>query len=288
MRLGEVGCDLCELGGFLTETTDLVCRGFARTATGMHELPPFQGGHHTFATDVNDSGQIVGWAENGVRDGTCTDEQVLQFRAAVWEFKPGDRIKLKELRPYGDLATSAATAINDQGVAVGISGDCDQSVGRFSAREAVLWDEHGKPSRIPNLGGTTWHTPMDINEEGDVVGFSNPPGPGDPEGDFIAHAFFWANGASTATDIGALDQDPLSEAFAINAARQVVGVSFGGANGPRAFLWQDGELVNLNDLVETDDVLLSAQDINDHGQITGRLRDAATGRTLAFVATPVE
>ena len=68
----------------------------------------------------------------------------------------------------------------------------------------------------------------------------------------------------------------------------MVGISFGGADGPRAFLWQDGELINLNDLVDTDDVLLSAQDINDLGQITGRLRDAVTGQTLAFVASPVD
>ena len=277
----------CEFGGFLLETTNLICRGFVRTASGMDELPPFRGGNHTFATDVNNGGQIVGWAENGVRDGTCVDDQVLQFRAALWELKQNGGIKLKELRPFGDYATSAATAINDRGVAVGISGDCDQAVGRFSALEAVLWDEHGKPTRIPNLGGTTWHTPMDINEEGDVVGFSNPPGAGDPEGEFIAHAFFWANGASGATDVGTLDEDPLSEAFAINSSRQVVGISFGGADGPRAFLWQDGELIDLNDLVDTDDVLLSAQDINDLGQITGRLRDATTGQTLAFVATPV-
>jgi hypothetical protein len=32
---------------------------------------------------------------------------------------------------------------------------------------------------------------------------------------------------------------------------------------------------------------LSAQDINDAGQITGRVLDAATGEVLAFVANPV-
>jgi hypothetical protein len=47
-------------------------------------------------------------------------------------------------------------------------------------------------------------------------------------------------------------------------------------------------LTNLNDLVDiAPDVLLSAQDINDAGQITGRVLDAATGEILAFVATPV-
>lgn len=279
----------CESGGFLLETTNLICRGFVWKQGDKRELRPFRGGHHTFAADVNNHGQIVGWAENGVRDGTCVDGQVLQFRGALWELRNGlqNWIKLKELRPYRRHSSSAATAINDEGVAVGISGDCDQAVGRFSALEAVMWDENGKPTRIPNLGGKTWHTPMDINERGDVVGFSNPPGAGDPEGEFISHAFYWARGAATATDIGTLGADPFSEAFAINSHRQVVGISFGGAEGARAFIWHEGQLTNLNDLVETDDVLLSAQDINDHGQITGRLRDAVTGQTLAFVATPV-
>jgi hypothetical protein len=69
----------------------------------------------------------------------------------------------------------------------------------------------------------------------------------------------------------------------------VVGISFGGAAGGRAFLWQDGALYNLNDLVDiAPDVLVSAQDINDDGQITGRVRDGVTGEQFMFVATPVE
>jgi probable HAF family extracellular repeat protein len=175
----------------------------------------------------------------------------------------------------------------DGDAAVGISGDCDQAVGRFSARHAVFWDKNGKPVEIPNLGGTTWHTPMDINAQGDVVGFSNPPGPGDPEGEFLAQAFFWPNGTSSATRIGTLEDDAVSEAFAINAQRQVVGISFGGAAGARAFFWQDDVLTDLNDLVDiVPDVLLSAQDINDAGQITGRVRDGVTGEVQMFIATP--
>ena len=78
----------------------------------------------------------------------------------------------------------------------------------------------------------------------------------------------------------------MSEALAINSQRQVVGVSFGGASGARAFLWQNGVLLNLNDIADAaPDVLLSAQDINDAGQITGRVRDAVTGEVVMFVAS---
>jgi probable HAF family extracellular repeat protein len=278
----------CELGGFLPQTTNLICRGFVWESGVMRELPTL-GGNHGFATGVNNRSEIVGWAETPVHDPTCTDAQVLQFRAVLWQPKRGsnEKIKTRELPPLAGDSASAATAINDGGQVVGISGDCDQAVGRFSARHAVLWGKNHKPVEIPNLGGVTWHTPMDINGTGDVVGFSNPPGPGDPEGEFIAHAFLWTNGAPTASDIGTLAGDAFSEAFAINSQRQVVGVSFGGASGSRAFLWQNGAMTNLNDLADIEpDVLLSAQDINDAGQITGRLLDGVTGEVLAFVATP--
>jgi probable HAF family extracellular repeat protein len=130
---------------------------------------------------------------------------------------------------------------------------------------------------------------MDINAQGDVVGFSNPDEPGDEVGDFIARAFLWVRGSATAVDIGTLDDDPLSQAFALNSGGQVVGVSFGGAAGPRAFLYENGELMDLNDLVDiTPDVLMSAQDVNEAGQITGRVRDGVTGVIFAFVATPIE
>jgi probable HAF family extracellular repeat protein len=276
----------CEAGGFLPESASLICRGFVFSQGVMQELPTL-GGHHGFAAGVNNRGEVVGWAETPVHDPTCTSGvQVLQFRAVVWEPKK-NKVKTRELVPFAGDSTSAATAINDRGEAVGISGDCDQAVGRFSARHAVLWSKNGKVTEIPNLGGVSWHTPMDINESGDVVGFSNPAGPGDPEGEFISHAFLWRRGAAKSVDLGTLPGDLFSEAFAINKRGQVVGVSFGGSSGSRAFLWDNGVMTNLNDLAPGNlDVLLSGQDINDDGQITGRLRDYVTGETLAFVATP--
>jgi probable HAF family extracellular repeat protein len=281
----------CELVGFLPQTTDLICRGFVWEGGPMRELPTL-GGNHGFGAGINNAGHIVGWAETAIEDPTCSESsaQKLQFRAVLWDPKDGSngKIKATELPPYPGDSTSAATAINDNGQAVGISGDCDQAVGRYSARHAVLWERNGKVTEVPNLGGTTWHTPMDINLAGDVVGFSNPDEPGDEVGDFIARAFYWPYGGTIAEDLGTLEGDAFSQAFAINARRQVVGVSFGGAAGSRAFIWEGGELIDLNELVDIEpDVLQSAQDINDAGQITGRVRDAATGEILAFIASPV-
>ena len=61
----------------------------------------------------------------------------------------------------------------------------------------------------------------------------------------------------------------------------------GGTNlACRGFVWENGVMHNLNDLVDSDDVLLSAQDINDAGVITGRLLDHVTGETVMYVASP--
>ena len=97
-----------------------------------------------------------------------------------------------------------------------------------------------------------------------------------------------SSGAPTATRPRNAGRRPLSEAFAINAH----------ASGGGRVLRRDGRArgrssggtaccTNLNDLVDVaPDVLLSAQDINDDGQITGRVRDGVTGKVMTFVATP--
>ena len=279
----------CEGGAFLPATNPRqVCRGFVWEDDVMHELPTF-GGTHGFATGVNNLGQVVGWAETTVHDPTCTGVQVLQFRAAMWEPKKG---KMKELPPLPGDSTSAANDINERGQAVGISGDCDQAVGRFSARHGVIW-EKGKPQEVPNLGGISWHTPMDINQRGDVVGFSNPPSARDLQGVFFAHGFLWIYGSDEAIDVGVLAGDSVSQAQAINNQRDVVGVSAGGTVGLRAFLWRDGKLMDLNVLAGPGFgpgqpfQLRSARDINDVGLITGDVLETSSGQIFTYVAIPI-
>jgi probable HAF family extracellular repeat protein len=277
----------CEEGAFLPQS-NRICRGFVWENGTMRELPPL-GGNHSFGTDVNNRGLVVGWAETPVHDPTCSVSaaQKLQFRAALWDPKDGSKgkVKVRELPPLGDDSTSAATAINDERQVVGISGDCDQAVGRYSARHAVLWEKNRKPIEIPHLGGDAWHTPMDINDRADVVGFSNPgPGP-----DFLPHAFLWTYGAPRSEDLNVLPGDEWSQAFGINSQGQVVGRSCGEVC--RAVVWQDGNIIELRSLVDPAFTeghhLAAARHINDDGQITGNLVELSTGRNLAFVATPI-
>lgn len=259
--------------------TGRICQGFRWQNGQMTALPPFPGGYSSYATGVNNRGQIVGWAENSVHDPTCdTTMQILQFRAVIWQ-PDGE---MQELPPLPGDSTSAATAINDRGQVVGISGDCGIAVGGVSARHAVLW-ENGVPQDLGNLGGDAWNTPTAINNRGVIVGFANlTPG--------IARtfeAFIWTASAGMKS-LGKISGDLRSEALGINERGQIVGLSRGGPNVFRAVLWQDGQLFDMNGLtVPGSPFLLLAGDIDQQGHIVGEALNTNTGESPAFVATPV-
>lgn len=253
----------------------------------MRGLPNFPGGNNGFATGANNLGEVVGWAENGVHDDACVAPQVLQFRPAMWTLGPPDVIH--ELSLYQDDTSGAATAINDDGQIVGISGICDQAVGRHTAKHAVLW-ENGGVTDLGNLGAEWWNTPTAINEDGVIVGFA-----GDPafvEGD-VLHAFIWTR------EHGMRELKPLqgrtpehvdSEAYGINEDGVVVGVSCDvNAVDCRAVVWDHSDIpVDLNDLKgDYPAHLESAKDINNKGEITGRaITDPNTGARTAYLALP--
>jgi len=260
--------------------TGKVCKGFRWVNGAITALPPFLGGLNSYATAVNNRGEIVGWAENGVADPTCnTAVQTLQFRAVIWE--PDGT--MKELPPLPGDSTSAATAINDLGQVVGISGACGIAVGGVSAAHSVLW-QNGVPTEIPNLGGHTWNTPTAINNQGSVVGFSLPAG---QDGTRNFEAFLWTQ-AGGLTRLGKLPGDIRAEALGVNEKNQVVGLSRGGPHLFRAFIWQNGVISDLNCLTVPGSLfLLFANDINDRGEISGEAFDPNTLAGPAFRGTPV-
>ncbi len=257
------------------------CLGFVWEDGRMQALPTL-GGNNGFATGANNLGAVVGWAENSVHDPTCTPPQVLQFRPVVWE--PLTR-RAHALAVLPGDTSGAATAINDRGQVAGISGTCDQAVGRYTAAHAVLWD-NGTVIDIGNLGDNAWNTPMAIDQRGDIAGFAALPG-SDPDGPTL-HAFLWTRGGGI-RDLGTLPGDAISEALGINNLRQVVGLSCNASGACRAFLWQGGVMTDLNTLVAPgySGVLTDAQDINDRGEITGQASIASTGEVPAFLAVPV-
>jgi probable HAF family extracellular repeat protein len=256
------------------------CRGFAWEKGRMRPLMPLPGGTHSFAAGANNIGEITGWAENGVVDDTCVAPQKLQFKPVVWG--PGRRAA-RALPLIGDDTSGAATAINDRGQAVGISGICDIAVGRYSAAHAVLWDS-GRAIELKGFDTPYWNTPNAINRRGDVVGFMGTPG--DIDGNLF-RAFVWISGSARIQQIPPLPGDVYASAQGINDSRQVVGTSCKeGGVGCRAFLWENGVIHDISLQPGYTGVLTSAQDINNFGVITGRAVDAA-GIRKAFVAVPL-
>ena len=259
--------------------TGYTCLGFVWEKGVMKALPTL-GGNNGYAAAANNRGQVVGWAENTVHDPTCVPPQVLQFRAVLWE---PHKNKTQELPPLPGDTSGAATAINDKGQVVGISGTCDQAVGRLTAKHAVLW-EKGRVIDLGNLGEFHWNTPTAINHHGDVAGFASLPS--DPD-NAVLRAFLWTRRGGI-QNLGTLPGDVSSQASGINDRGQVVGVSCDAANVCRAFLWEDGVMKDLNTLTAPGYTghLFSAQDINDRGEITGRAIDGETGERVAFLARP--
>jgi probable HAF family extracellular repeat protein len=262
--------------------------GFVWQNNQMRGLPNFPGGNNGFATGANNLGQVVGWAENGFHDPNCCCTQVLQFLPAVWDIGSGDQIH--DLPLITGDSSGAATAINDHDQIVGISGICDQAVGRHTAKHAVLWENGTVTDIYPNAPAPWWNTPTAINQRGDVVGFA-----GDPafvEGD-IVHAFLWTR------EDGIRQLKPLqrrvpphvdSEAYGINEARQIVGISCDADFVDcRAVVWNNGTVpTDLNELKGSYSAHLeSAKDINNKGEITGRAFDPTTGVLTAYLAVPV-
>jgi probable HAF family extracellular repeat protein len=272
--------------GLSPDAAKYTCIAFVRDQAGMHRLP-LRGGDNSFAASMNNHGQVVGWAETASPDSTCVHETDRGFVAVLWDLGSGRMI---DLLPYDDDKASAATTINDRGQVAGISGDCDQSVGRHTARHAVLW-EHGVPQLLRS-DATSWNTPASMTQLGDIIaGFSNTPG-ADPVSPTL-RAVLWTTRddlcpkvpGTNMCVIAPLEGHTSAQAWGVNQFGQVVGTS---CAGPvcRAFLWENGKTLDLGQLTtDYQNPLINAMDINVRGEITGRAR-RPDGTHVAVVLVP--
>ncbi len=208
------------------------------------------------ARAVNASGTIAGWVldDNG-------------FQSVIWS----NGAAPAALGPY-----AFAHALNDDGVVTGAYFNTGN--GGDNTLRAYMWSAGGTPTVLPSLGGNTSEG-NGINNHGDVVGDSFRPA------SLNEIAVLWSASGAMA-DLGTFG-GPASSARDINNHRQIVGYAHNAAGAPRAFLSEaGGPLVDLNTLLPPDSgwVLLSANAINDAGQIVGE--GSLNGEPRAFLLTP--
>ena len=244
---------------------DLVCGTSANEpvvwqAGRRTPLPPVDGMPGGFAHDAALSGTIVGSVLN---DLFGTELPV------VWDSPdgPGSVLKL----PRGAIGT--ALAINERGEIAGNAGGLP-----------VIWPSSRRPPRrIPMLAGGSGGELLDINDIGDSAGRTIFP-------DGTNEAMLWIASSRTVVGLGSFD-DAFSIANALNDARQVVGTS-SSVDGARAFLWEAGQLHDLNSLVVATSepflALIEAVGIDESGTIAATaLVDTALGpQSRLAILTP--
>lgn len=221
------------------------------------------GGASGVANSVNNRGEVVGGASNGVPDklsyldtnnwGFGPFPANTQSRAFVWV----DGF-LSDLGTLGG-ADSIALLNNDKGQVVGLSYVNDVPVfGDFPATATFIW-EHGQMKSIGgHFTGALW-----LSNRGDIVGVSNlvndPPFP---------HAFLWDG--TFLRDIGTLGGD-WSTADFITENGLITGYSETVA-GTHAlghpYLWRNGKMIDLGPPKAGLNCAAGAS-VNIHGQVVG-------------------
>jgi len=263
------GEDICGIG------THHVCLPFLWQRGHMSALPTL-GGNNGEASAVNMRGQIVGFAENGALDTTCpagtTNNRVAL--PAMWENGTAKPLPLVS----GDV-DGFAFWINDQGQAVGYSGNCTVATHGASWKNNVI-------SVLHDLGNGA--LAQSINNRGQISGQV-----GSADGS-TAVAGVWLNGADgPVTEIHLPLGAAVAFASGINDRGQVVGSSLDAHfNWSHSFIWQDNVLTNLDTLFPASANLnpIMANKINERGQISGMaivMSGPHKGDVHAFLATPV-
>lgn len=183
------------------------------------------------------------------------------------------------------------TALNNRSQVIGVSsvaadpGACLNNADPANCH--IFFWHNGKLTDLntDTIGGSPI-TANALNDAGDVVGAAAFP-------DRPFDAYIWRKGE--ARDLGVVDDDCFSEAFVINSRDQIAGGSIPCAgNFLRAFLWENGAMVDLNAVASPSILhLIEVEAINDRGEIGGvgvppgcsEFTDAVCGH--AFLLIPV-
>lgn len=268
------------------------------------DLPPGEGGP---ALDVNDAGQVAGWFRPQATYGALAFVHDASGLTVIYP-------------PAGSF--SQALALNNDGWIVGATADGTDYYKAFLWQKGVMtlipptWGPRSLASDLNELGAAVgwmgtgphidahpfvWHdgvmtdlglvetafsgTATGINNRGEIIVSMRIRHPSDPG--FVIRGFVVSHGLMH--DLGVLPGYEWSPGFGINEISQVVGLcSHPNPNDLRAFIWQNGVMRDLNELVLAGRsvVVQIATAINDFGQIAAYGYDAKSD-VVAFLLTPV-
>lgn len=272
--------DFCGFNAYGVAKSFTTCLPFAWQNGVMTKLPTL-GGPNGIAMSINNRSEAVGYAETTGRDpnGPCG---VLQFLPVLW-----GKTGVTPLKTFPGDADGMAASINDNGQIVGATGSCapfDPNSGlSLLEKHAMLWQE-GMAIDLGNLGGDGGfggHHACSINNQGQVAGHS------DLTGDSTFHTFLWT-WETGMKDLGTLPGDFASTAISINDRGAISGTSMDSNFNPRAFVWENGTMTDLNAAASSNPqklYLLAAYSINARGEIVGIAVNAA-GDPHGFLAVP--
>lgn len=244
-------------------------KGFMIDNGVFFDMGTLPGGNWSEAYAVNDAGVAVGlWLNNFAGP---------PVQAMTWE-----NGVMSSLTPVLGQPKSAAYSVNSAGVITGyVSPDNPNLDGR-----AFIWD--GKQLTVlPPAPGANMSFGRAINGLGQVAGWGN--AGCDPPDKYCLErrGFFW-NGTEMVA-LGSLPGYPSVRAYGLNDAGQVVGY-MEEFNNSRAFLWENGQLYRLNDLVPGfDEINLGtgfASSVNNSGQIAGDVSGAMGVCVLRLTPKP--
>lgn len=236
--------------------------GHVRNLSGFGESASFWEGHgvsalgtlfggSSFATDINDSGQVTG------TEGVASATEAFRSRLTGGG--------LEGLLGFDGLGSTSGGGINNAGVVVGGAAATDGST------RPAYWDAQGKIHPLPMLSSSVpgTHpvsgTGVAINETGEMAGtitlaFDDRQVYGGSLG------VIWKNGA--ATNLGSLEGDTNAVyVVAMNDQGHVIGQS-----GSRAFFYNGGmtEVPALEGTVPPGGVTVAVHGINSKGLVVGQ------------------
>lgn len=237
----------------------------------MVDLRPIPSTYQGRAYGINNAGHVAGWSAINP-DGV--------YHAFRWSYNPGgwwDWFDLGNITGDPD-EISLANDINNLGQVVGGSGSAGSRRAFCTRPYAAI---NPLTDALPYLPNGTIAEAFGVNDRGQVVGYSNTR----VGTSTVTRPVLWSG--TVVTDLGTLGGNT-GRAYGINNLGHVVGYSYLSDNtSMRAFLWVNGVLRDLNDLLPAGSgwVLNEARAINNFGQITGY--GAHNGITRAFLMTPV-